>query len=72
MSLYTPTPDEINRKNGAQYRCRPCGANSGLSWYRGTSCPVCSNPECISALDAEWLQMEQDMSNRDDDQSGDL
>ena len=67
MIFDNPTPDEINLKHGASYRCRPCGATSGLHWYRGTSCPVCSNPECTKALNKEWSQMEQDMQRSQDD-----
>jgi hypothetical protein len=67
MIFCTPTPDEINKKNGAHYRCRPCGASSGLRWYRGTSCPVCANPECVKALDAEWGQALSDMQRSEDD-----
>lgn len=59
------SPDDINAERGAPvYRCRPCRAETGLSWYRGTSCPVCSRPECIAALDAEWLQAYEDEANR--------
>lgn len=65
MNIYSPSPDEINLKNGAHYRCRPCGATSGLHWYRGTSCPVCSKPECTQSLNEEWAQMEREMRRSD-------
>lgn len=51
----TKTPDEINSQYpDPVYRCRGCHVGSGLHWYRDTSCPVCSKPECIAQVDAEW------------------
>jgi hypothetical protein len=51
------SPDQINAQFGKPvYHCRPCKAETGLHWYRGTSCPVCSKPECTAALDHEWQQ----------------
>ena len=61
------SPDQINAKNGTNYRCRPCGAKSGLHWYRGTSCPVCDKPECAAALDAEWEQALLEIQQRDEE-----
>jgi hypothetical protein len=49
------SPDEINaRPGGPFYRCFHCRTDKGLSWYRGTSCPICDKPECIAACDQEW------------------
>lgn len=49
------TPDEINERHGEViYRCRPCGAEKDLQWYRETSCPVCRRQECHSELDREF------------------
>ena len=49
------TPDEINSKtDNPYYRCFGCRVATGLHWYRDTSCPVCSKPECIALVDAEW------------------
>lgn len=49
------TPGQINAQRPEPvYRCRPCKTSENLSWYRGTSCPVCDRPECHKELDAEW------------------
>lgn len=59
------TPDQINAKPGGPfYRCRKCRTAKGLSWYRGTSCPVCSDPECIAFCNQEWRRA---MEQEDDD-----
>lgn len=50
-------PHDIKMSDGSPaYSCRPCGATENLHWYRDTSCPVCSNPECSAALDKEWAE----------------
>jgi hypothetical protein len=50
-----PLPHEINATHGkVYYRCRPCGAETNLHWFRGTSCPVCNKPECTAQLEIEW------------------
>lgn len=55
MSEAYLTPDEINaRPGGPFYSCRRCHATTGLHWYRGTSCPVCSDPACTAFCDREW------------------
>lgn len=49
------TPDQINEQHGQIfYRCRNCRAATGLSWWGGTSCPVCSRQECIEAVRREY------------------
>lgn len=49
------SPDDINKRHGEIiYRCRPCQAAIGLSWFANTSCPVCARPECHAALGAEY------------------
>lgn len=63
------SPDQINEKHGASYKCRACRISTGLHWYRSTSCPVCSKPECIAKLDCEWAEMEEEMRRIDDDQT---
>lgn len=51
------TPDDVNQRDGVMhYRCRSCRVDHGLHWYRGTSCPVCSKPECIKFCDDEFAQ----------------
>jgi hypothetical protein len=58
MSKQYPEPHEINERHGQIfYRCRPCQSSENLHWYRGTSCSVCSKPECTVALDKEWAIM---------------
>lgn len=50
-----PSPDAINARHPEPvYRCRACRVSMGLSWYRGTSCPVCADPNCIAFCDREW------------------
>lgn len=47
-------PDQINATHRQViYRCRACQAESGLRWFAGTSCPVCSKPECSAVLTKE-------------------
>lgn len=49
------SPDAINAKHGEPvYRCRVCRVATGLQWFNGTSCPVCSKQECCDALWREW------------------
>lgn len=61
------SPDEINAAPGGPfYRCRRCRVATGLSWYRGTSCPVCSKPECIAFCDREWQQAYDELSKEED------
>ena len=53
--MRTDTPEEINaRYADPVYRCFSCRTPTGLHWYRDTSCPICSRPECIAACDAQW------------------
>jgi len=59
------TPDQINEKNGAKYHCRACGVMTGLHWFNGTSCPVCSKPECQATLQREWDEAYREIENRD-------
>lgn len=62
------SPDQINEQMGkVVYRCRPCRAESGLHWFNGTSCPVCSKPECTEALRKEWAEAYAAMQEEDDD-----
>jgi hypothetical protein len=68
-SMSNLSPDQINaRHEKAVYHCRACRVESGLHWYRGTSCPVCSKPECIQFCDREWDQALQEIAERDQDQ----
>lgn len=49
------TPGAINAQCGkVVYRCRVCRTDQGLSWFGGTSCPVCPNPACQAACAAEY------------------
>ena len=49
------SPGDINSHFGRTvYNCRPCGTDQNLSWFNGTSCPVCDKPECTKALWEEW------------------
>ena len=50
------TPCEINAIPGNThvYKCRGCNSAENLSWFMGTSCPVCNNPECHKQLSAEY------------------
>jgi hypothetical protein len=58
MTKRYPEPHEIRGKDGeVYYRCRVCWSPDALIWYRGTSCPVCSKPECREAVDREWASM---------------
>jgi hypothetical protein len=55
MSLSCPAPHEIRMSDGSPaYRCYLCGAAENLSWFLGTSCPVCPRPECRAACGAEY------------------
>ena len=59
------SPDDINARNPERpvYRCFGCRTDKGLSWYNGTSCPICPRPECVAACDREWERAYQEMNN---------
>lgn len=56
VNYVPPAPHEIRRADGsAAYHCRACRAEENLRWFRGTSCPVCSKPECSAELNVEYM-----------------
>jgi hypothetical protein len=64
-----PAPHEIRLNDGSPaYKCRSCRATENLYWYKGTSCPVCTNADCTQALDNEWAKAYAMLSDPDEDQ----
>jgi hypothetical protein len=51
------TPGEINDSfDEPVYKCRCCYGSKNLTWFRGTSCPVCDAKECIDFCEKEWQE----------------
>ena len=60
MSLET-RPHDIRLSDGSPaYHCRNCHKDSDLRWFNDTSCPVCLDPACAEALNAEYNSIDED------------